>query len=192
MKNAILMHGWAEEAELYDPVIPTPSNSHWFPWLSKQLMLKDILTVSVETPNSPYPIYEQWAHEFERYDITPEAILVGHSCGGGFLVRWLSEHKDVHVGKVVLVAPWMGIDFGLHFDPAFFDFELDTELASRAENLTIIASSNDHSAIQKSIELLQQKVTGINTITLENRGHFCLSDLGTEAFPELYDTLIKN
>jgi alpha-beta hydrolase superfamily lysophospholipase len=40
--------------------------------------------------------------EFERYDIFPETDLVGHSCGGGFFVRWLSKHLEVKVGNVVL------------------------------------------------------------------------------------------
>ena len=107
MKNAILVHGWVGKQEYYDERYPTASNSHWFPWLTKQLMIRDIHTVAVEMPNGFYPQYEVWKREFERFDITPETLLVGHSCGGGFLVRWLSE-TDQKVGRVVLVAPWIG------------------------------------------------------------------------------------
>jgi hypothetical protein len=42
MKNAILIHGWADKHEFYDPKYPTASNSHWFPWITKQLMINDI------------------------------------------------------------------------------------------------------------------------------------------------------
>jgi predicted alpha/beta hydrolase family esterase len=105
MQNAILVHGWAEEDELYDSQYPTASNSHWFPWLSKQLMIRDIHTVAVEMPNAPYPVYEQWKKEFERFEVHENTTLVGHSCGGGFLIRWLSENADVKVANVVLVAP---------------------------------------------------------------------------------------
>ncbi len=185
MPNAILIHGWASEAELYDSSIPTASNSHWFPWLSKQLMVRDVHTVSVEMPNSPYPVYEQWKKEFERYDVTPETTLVGHSTGGGFIVRWLSEHPDVRVAKVVLVAPWMGIDFGLRFDPEFFEFEIDGNLASRTSGFVIMSSTNDMQAVKDSITLLLEKVKDIKLVELKNKGHFCLSDLGTEEFPEL-------
>lgn len=55
MKNAILIHGWASKQEFYNPLCPTASNSHWFPWLSKQLMIRDIHTVAVEMPNGYYP-----------------------------------------------------------------------------------------------------------------------------------------
>jgi uncharacterized protein len=142
-------------------------------------------------PNAPYPMYETWKKEFERYDVTTETVLVGHSCGGGFLVRWLSEHPDIKVDNVVLVAPWMGVDFGVPFDKTFFEFEIDPELVSRTKNLTILASSNDFSAIQKTVTLLQQKIKNIHTVTLENKGHFCLSDMDTVEFPELLAECVK-
>ncbi len=33
-----------------------------------------------------YPTNSIWKKEFERFNITPQTVLVGHSCGGGFLV----------------------------------------------------------------------------------------------------------
>lgn len=107
MKNAIILHGKSGpgEQEYYNPDFPAASNSHWIPWLQKQLMIRDIYAQTPEVPNSWKPDYATWCKEFERYDITPETVLVGHSCGGGFLVRWLSERPDVRVDKVVLVAP---------------------------------------------------------------------------------------
>jgi hypothetical protein len=44
--------------------------------------------------------YATWLRGVERYEITPETLLVGHSCGGGFLVRWLSGHPAVRVPRV--------------------------------------------------------------------------------------------
>jgi len=32
--------------------------------------------------------YKEWVMEFERFDTNKETILIGHSTGGGFLVRW--------------------------------------------------------------------------------------------------------
>ena len=42
MKNAILVPGRPDKDEYYDSKYPTNSNSHWFPWLSKQLQIKDV------------------------------------------------------------------------------------------------------------------------------------------------------
>ena len=190
MKSAILVHGWANKNEFYDLRYPTPRNSHWFPWLTKQLMTKGIHTNAVEMPNSFYPQYELWKKEFERFDTDDETILVGHSCGGGFLVRWLSEN-DVKVGKVVLVAPWMGIRPDQEFDESFFDFTIDQNLANKTKSLTIFNSSNDISEIQDSVKLLKESLNNIKSIELENKGHFTLKGLGAEEFPELLKEILE-
>ena len=106
MKTAILLHGSCDKEEYYSDEYPSLSNSHWFPWLQKQLLIRDIPTQTPELPGAYEPVYEEWKKEFERHDITENTILVGHSCGGGFLVRWLSEN-NIKVDTVVLVAPWI-------------------------------------------------------------------------------------
>lgn len=191
MKNAILIHGWASKQEFYNPLCPTASNSHWFPWLSKQLMIRDIHTVAVEMPNGYYPEYDVWKREMERFDITPETILVGHSCGGGFLVRWLGE-TDKKVGKVVLVAPWLG--YGTDdepFDETFFQFEIDPQIAAKTSGLTMIASTNDGQGVRQSVKELREKLENLNYIELENKGHFTRTSLGTDAFPELLEEILR-
>lgn len=190
MKNAILLHGKPGKKEYYDPNLPSSSNNHWFSWLQKQLIVRDIAAYTPEVPNSWKPDYLTWKREFERYDITPETILVGHSCGGGFLVRWLSEHKDVKVGRVVLVAPWL--DPERQEDTGdFFEFTIDTYLASRVSNLTIFNSDDDHKSVQKSVQIIREAVKGINYREFHNYGHFCLKDLKTEKFPELLEEILS-
>jgi predicted alpha/beta hydrolase family esterase len=82
--NAILIPGTSSKTEYYSTKYPTASNSHWFPWLSKQLIILDIPTVAVEMPNSYMPNYAIWKKEFERFEINSKTILIGHSCGGAF------------------------------------------------------------------------------------------------------------
>ena len=123
------------------PNDPTLSNSHWFPWLSKQLLISDIPTVALEIPNAYMPNYTTWKKEFERFDIDSETILVGHSCGGGFLVRWLSEN-DVKVGKVVLVAPWLDPEKRRGADNDFFKFEMDKRMGRDCKGALMISEEN--------------------------------------------------
>jgi len=192
MKNAILIPGRPDREEWYSTDGPTNSNRHWFPWLSKQLQVKDIHAVAIEMPMAFMPRYDAWKKEFERFDIGNETILVGHSCGGGFLVRWLSEHKDVNVGKVVLVAPWINPDNNPDSDTAdFFDFDIDPELVSRTKGLTIYNSSNDHTSIHETVRILNEKIAGIKTVNFKDYGHFCYSDLKTDAFPELAEEILS-
>ena len=191
MKNALLIHGWNDKSEYYDPNRPTASNDHWFPWLTKQLVLKDINTVSIEMPDGYYPKYEIWKRELERYDIGPETILVGHSCGGGFLVRWLSE-TDKKVGKVILVAPWLGLDIGDRpFDDTFFDFELDSKLADKTQGLSILVSDDDSEGVLNSVKILRKELEGAAFRDFSGKGHFVLLSLGSEEFPELLEEILK-
>ena len=185
MKNAILVHGWAHREEYYEPKYPTGSNSHWFPWLSKQLMIKDIHTIAVEMPSSYYPEYNKWRREFERFDVTDETILVGHSCGAGFLIRWLSENRNITAAKLILVAPWVGTNPDQPFDESFFVFEWDTNIFSRVKNLVMFSSTNDVDEVKKSEQIITNKLKNLKIIELENKGHFTLKGLGTTEFPEL-------
>ncbi len=135
------------------------------------------------------PQYDHWKREFERFDITPETILVGHSCGGGFLVRWLSEHKDVKVGKVVLVAPWLDIDRKETTD--FFDFEIDSELVERTAGVTIFHSDDDDAEINESVDLLMSKIPNIKLRIFSGYYHFVDRKLAEEGFPELIKEILE-
>lgn len=191
MVNAILIHGWCTKGEYYDTTRPTASNDHWFPWLTKQLVLKDINTVSVEMPNGYYPEYDVWKRELERYDITPETILVGHSCGGGFLLRWLSE-SNVKVGRVILAAPWLGYGFDDEpFDATFFEFTIDRNVASKTESLHVLYSDDDFDVIQQSVSEIRAATSGVTFTQLSGKGHFTLKSLGTDAFPELLQAVLQ-
>ena len=191
MKNAIILHGKpdAGDQEYYNPDFPSASNSHWLPWLQKQLMVHDIAAQTPEMPNSWSPDYEVWRKEFERYDITPQTILVGHSCGGGFIVRWLSEHPDVRVDKIALVAPWLDPEH--NGDNHFFDFTMDPNLASRTAGLTIFASDNDMEDVKQSVKTIMDTIKNVKLHEFHNYGHFCYGDMKTDKFPELLQVILN-
>lgn len=190
--NAILVPGRPDKNEHYNPNNPSNSEDHWFSWLKRQLILKDIHAVSIEPPFPFRPRYEEWKIEFERFDITPKTILVGHSCGGGFLIRYLSEHKDLKVGKVVLVAPWTNpLNYDVSDTADFFDFELDPNFPSRTEGLTVFISSDDEPSVVKTVDILKDEVSGIKYREYASKGHFCLDDLGGVEFPELLKELFS-
>lgn len=191
MKNAILVPGRPDKEEYYDPQYPTNSNSHWFPWLSKQLQINDIFAVGIEIPRPWQPRYSIWKKEFERFEITAETVLVGHSCGGGFLVRWLSENKDVKVDKVVLVAPWLNPENNPRSDTAdFFKFEIDPELTKRTSGVVVFSSNDDKPTIHKSVKIILENISGCINREFTDKGHFTLEDMGTEEFPELLDEIL--
>jgi predicted alpha/beta hydrolase family esterase len=190
--NAILVPGRPDKDEHYDPKRPSNSEDHWFSWLKRQLILKDIHAVAIEPPFPFRPRYEEWKKEFERFDVTPETILVGHSCGGGFLIRYLSEHKDLQVGKVMLVAPWINPDNYEESDTAdFFEFTIDPDFPARTSGVTVFISSDDDPSVVKTVEILKEKVSGLDIRQYSDKGHFTRNSLGRNEFPELLEELTK-
>lgn len=190
-QNAILVPGRPDKEEHYDPKRASNSEDHWFSWLKRQLILQDIHAVSIEPPFPFRPRYEDWKREFERFEINPNTILVGHSCGGGFLVRYLSEHPDLQVGKVALVAPWINPDDNPRSDTAdFFHFTIDPTFAGRTQGTTIFISSDDVASVLKTVDILRKQVNGLTIKEYTGKGHFTLDSMGTPAFLELLQTVI--
>jgi predicted alpha/beta hydrolase family esterase len=59
----------------------------------------------------------------------------------------------------------------------------------RVDEIIIFSSNNDMEDCMKSAEILHEKWSKSRLVTLPGKGHFCLSDLGTDAFPELLEVL---
>ena len=187
VSNVIFIHGTSSKEEYYDEKYPSARNSHFLPWISKQLIIRDIRCDVLEIPYSFAPDYNLWKKELERFDFDENSILVGHSCGGGFLIRYLSENKHLKLKKVILLAPWVD-----PFDEKkndFFNFEWDLNLFNRL-NIQIISSLDDMEDVLKTIEIIKSKFDNLNILEFENKGHFCFGDIG-ESFPELLNEILK-
>ncbi|MEV4619458.1 alpha/beta hydrolase [Asanoa sp. NPDC049573] len=180
--NALILHGKPGEAEFYDPSVPSPSNHHWLPWLAKQLIVRDIPAHTPEMPRAFEPDYPAWRHEFERYDVGPRTLFAAHSCGAGFLLRWLSEHPGVFVGRVVLVAPWLDPTGRA---PGFFDFTLDPRVAARTAGLTVFHSDDDFDDIQVSVRRIRDTVVDLRYREFQGYAHFA-----RPTFAELLGALV--
>jgi predicted alpha/beta hydrolase family esterase len=190
MKTAIILHGMPDKENYFDSKADSQSNSHWLPWLQHQLNIKGILTQTPEMPEPYDPTYEKWKEVFEQFSINEETTLIGHSCGAGFIVRYLSEHT-IKVGKVVLVAPWINSE--REDDVTIFDnLQIDENLIHKTTGITIFSSSDDDQAIKNSISVLQGVIKGIKIVEFNNYGHFCFGDTKTREFPELLKEVLNS
>ncbi|MBI4062535.1 alpha/beta hydrolase [Candidatus Gottesmanbacteria bacterium] len=190
MKNAIILHGGPSKKEYYDPEAPSMSNAHWIPWLQGQLLKADIATAAPEVPHSFDRNWKVWNREVERFEIGPDTILIGHSTGAGFFVKYLSIHKDLKVNKVILVAPWLDPDHE-HTKNFFDDFEIDPNFVSRTAGVTIFNSDNDQTSVLKTVRILRDKIKNIGYKEFHNYGYFTFEDMKTAKFPELLETIQK-
>ncbi|MCB0337508.1 MAG: alpha/beta hydrolase [Bdellovibrionales bacterium] len=186
MKTALLLHGMPSKDEYFEPNSPSGSNCHWFPWLQKQLIINEYQVWAPDIFHSYQPDYEIWKQEIERYDFNEQSLLVGHSCGGGFLLKWLSENS-LCPKKLILVAPW--IDPSRERCPEFFECQFDLQLHERTE-IIIYGSDNDHPEIQSSIANIKAVYPHGRYRNFPGYGHFCSHDIGSDEFPELLDDLL--
>ena len=188
MKTAIIIHGKPSKEEYFAPQMPAPSNNHWLPWIQRELLLNGILAQTPEMPEPYQPVYEKWCAVFEQFKIDKDTMLVGHSCGAGFLVRWLSEHP-VKVGKVALVAPW--IDPERQRGREMFDgLRIDADLAARTDGVCLFVSSDDYKEILDTAKKFKETIRNIHVEEFSNYGHFVTFSMKTDAFPELMRFLL--
>ena len=188
MNNCIIIPGRPGKNEYYSSNIPSPSNHHWFPWIQKQLCMKGILTQVLEMPTPFAPVYEEWKMVLDMFPLDKTYSLVGHSCGAGFLLRYLSEHK-ISAHQLILVAPWL--DPIKHVTGDFFKFERDPAMLSRVRSLHILNSSDDlKSGIQESVSMIKAWYPSAIMHEFVDRGHFTIEAMRTQEFPELLDIIV--
>src|SRR5690554_3987514 len=178
MKSAILIHGTCDEEEYFSDEYPSLSNSHWFPWLQKQLLIKGIHTQTPEMPEAYKPDYESWKGAFERYQVDENTILIGHSCGGGFVVRWLSENK-ITAEELILVVPWLDPD--RRKTTTFFDFRIDPTITDRMDT-HILASDDDEEEIKGSVNQITDALPNSKLHEFKGMGHFTHEEMKIDKF----------
>ena len=178
--NVIIVHGKADNKE-DNPV------GHWMPWIKKELERRKINVSITLMPESWKPDYCSWKKEFMKYPLDKGTVLIGHSCGCAFLVRWLGETKK-KINKLVLVAPWKIPE--IENEKEFYDYKIDKCVKKNSKEVIIFTSNNEENNGKESVKIFHNSLDG-EIIELKNHGHFTLEDMGTEEFPELLNKVIE-
>lgn len=164
-------------------------DKHWIPWVKGQLVKRGI---EVETPLMPSPWepdYEEFKTEFEKHYVDENTLLIGHSCGCAFLVRWLGESQK-KIAKLILVAPWKIPDKDDKKRKEFYTYDIDESLKERVRDIVFFTADNEENDGKESLKIFQ-KALGGKVIELKKHGHYCLSDMGTEEFPEILEEIFS-
>ncbi|MFA5936906.1 MAG: alpha/beta hydrolase [Candidatus Paceibacterota bacterium] len=188
--NCIIIHGCpSSPQELIDINNPDAYYKHWIPYIRENLILKGVKT---ETPLMPHPWepdYEAFKKEFEKYPVSENTILVGHSCGCAFLVRWLGESKQ-KIKKLILVAPWKILKANDLFRERFYTYPIDETINDRVGEIVMFTSDTESEGGKRSLEIYKQSLKG-KIIELKGKGHFVYKEMGTEKFPELLKEILS-
>lgn len=176
-KNCLIIHGCPSEVE------DRLCDKHWLAWVRKELIANGIKTETPSMPEAWHPDYEKFKIEFENYEVNENTVLVGHSCGCAFLLRWLGETKR-RAAKLILVAPWK---IG---DDDFYNYDIDQSIKERVGEIVIFTADDEEDDGKLSAKIFQESISG-RVIELAGHGHYTLEDMVTEEFPELIEIVLS-
>ncbi len=136
-------------------------------------------------PNSMNARYKEWKIWFEKIIplLDEQVIFVGHSLGGIFLAKYLSENDYPKKIKALflIAAPFDKSEESL------VDFVLDQpldNLKNQIENIYLYHSQDDVVVPISHLEGYKKELPNAQTRIFENRGHFNM-----EHFPEIVEDL---
>lgn len=187
--NCLIVLGCPSNAEKAMDEKTRTYDKHWQPWLKKELIIRGIPTQTPLMPNPWAPVYDAFKNEFSKFSVTENTILIGHSCGCAFLVRWLGETRQT-IYKLILVAPWKIPDRNSPIKKAFYRYHIDPTIKSRTKEIVMFTSNNEREAGKRSLTIYHQSLGG-EIINLPNHGHYTMEGMSTPEFPELLTVVLR-
>jgi predicted alpha/beta hydrolase family esterase len=187
-RNCIIVHGCPASAEGERDAATRSFDKHWIPWVRESLIARNIPTLAPVMPDPWAPDYARFKQEFAKHPVSARTILIGHSCGCAFLVRWLGQSKQ-KVDMLVLVAPWKIPRAGDPVRQAFYDFAIDETIKRRVRRIVMFTSDTEQEDGKKSLAIYHAALGG-EIVDLAHKGHYVIGDMGTCEFPELLDQIV--
>lgn len=150
-------------------------------------------TILLDMPNKFNADYICWKIRFEKHFpflSKEDTILIGHSLGGTFLIKWLSENsfpkkiKQLHLVSTVIEhkkedTRTLG-NFKLNFNKI-------KNILPQVENIFIYHSKDDPVVPFSHAERYKKYLPIAKLFAFENRGH-----IRQEEFPELFENIRNN
>lgn len=189
MKQVIILHGCPSDAEKAMNPETRTYDKHWISWTKERLTGKGIKTETPLMPEPWYPDYEKFKSEFEKYEVNENTVLVGHSCGSAFLVRWLGESKK-SIAKLILVAPWKIPSKEKEYREKFYIYLIDKTIKDRVGEIVMFTADDEKDEGKESLKIFHDALGG-EVIELKGHGHYTMGDMGTTEFSELLDVILK-
>lgn len=186
--NCIIVHGCPSNIERSMDSKTRTYDKHWIPWLKKKLTLQGIKTEAPLMPKPWHPDYQAFKKKFEKYKVNDNSVLIGHSCGCAFLVRWMGDTKQ-KIKKLILVAPWKIPDGKDKIKKLFYEYPIDKTIKSRVQGIVMFTADDEEKDGKKSLEIFHKSLGG-KIIELRGRGHYTMGNMGTEKFPELLKEVV--
>jgi predicted alpha/beta hydrolase family esterase len=169
MKKVIFIH-WYAPKEMCEK-LEALNVIWWYWWLQEKLKEKWYKVFNPLVKNLWEWNYDNWKKEFEKLDYDEDTIIVAHSAGVAFIVRFLWEINK-KINKLILVAPAKIIWEDKTLEK-FYDFEINNNLKNNIKKVKIFVSQDDEERHNKSALIYKEKLNWDLQI-FKNKGHFIL------------------
>jgi predicted alpha/beta hydrolase family esterase len=149
----------------------------------------DFDIIAPQMPNKSNAKYLEWKIWFEKFIpfIKDEVIFIGHSLGGLFIAKYLSENiLPRKIKAIFLVAAPFGDNLPEY---TLGDFKLPNSLDKFREqggNIYLYHSKDDYVVPFSDLEGYTSQLPMAKTNVFDDRGHFT-----QEKFPEIVDDIRK-
>ena len=171
-----------------DPYNKTKEWRDWIIWA-----LEDsydlICPLMPNKQNADYVAWKIWFERHFQFINNEKPILIGHSLGGGFLLKYLSENNfPKKISQLHLVAPYVENN-GIYLEK-LNTFEFDVKKINVIKDIceeTHLWHSKDDNAVPFShSELIKENISSVEFHVFKDRGHF-----RQPAFPEILEVINK-
>ena len=194
MQQILVVHGadafatyeeYVDSLKSYEVDLEKADLKKWKQNLQKELG-KEFQVIRTLMPNQWDAKYLEWKIVFEKYipHLRDDLIIIGHSMGGVFIAKYLSEENFPHKIKATfLVAAPYNKDEGrdlVEFTPP----DSLTGLEDQGGKLFIYHSEDDPVVDFAELAKYQQKLPKANVKVFKDKGHFSQED-----FPEIVNDI---
>jgi hypothetical protein len=193
-KQVVFIHG-GQVYDTYEEYIEDLKTFTVDPFLEKKrwrVTLKEVLGTEYEVllpemPNKMNAKYLEWEIWFDKHVpfLRDSVILVGHSLGASFFLRYLSERAlPVSIRALYLVAaPYFS---SIQKEGGDFRFDVASlrAITEVVEEIVLVHSSDDEVVPFGNLNLLKETFSEARIMEFGDRGHF-----NQELFPELIEDI---
>lgn len=162
---------------------------NWFNWMKTEL---ESLGIECFVPQLPTPNGQELKNWLQLFNftvslmITPDTILIGHSLGAAFLLRWL-EQANQSVSTTILAGSFLG-NVGIEkFDKineSFFENQFDWHsIANKSKQFFCYHGSNDPYVSRSNFNFIAKNLQA-RKIIISQGGHLNEA-AGYMSFPQL-------
>jgi uncharacterized protein len=150
----------------------------------------DFIVYVPQMPNKTNAQYEEWKIWFEKIvkQLNENFILIGHSLGGAFISKYLSENNlEKRIKKTFLIAAPFNNE-GLEREP-LISFEKKVKLEmfiKQAGDVFLYHSEDDFAVPYNHINQYKQELPNAKVRSFNDRGHFIQSEI-----PELIEDILR-